>query len=687
MLDPFDGETRAWAELRCRSIAGGCAGLPRHRRATRRSRAWSVSALETYLGCPFKFFAQHVLKLEEEPDDEEVMDPRRQGQFVHDVFETFFKAWQGAGHRRHHARRIWTSAREMFTAVVDRALERLPEAEAGLERTRLLGSPAAAGLGEAVFRMEAERPVAVVERLLEHRLDGEFTIATADGPRTIALRGKADRLDLLADGTFRLIDYKLGWPPNRARALQLPIYGLCAEQRLAGHRGRSWTLGEAAYLAFKGPKRVVPLFSSPADRAKVLADAQQRLADTIDAIERGEFPPTPDDVYRCETLQLRVGVPEGLCRRRLSRGCRSRTRARSMQLTSAVEARRRDLARPSHATPTPAAGRDLPDAAARRNAVDPAQNVVLEASAGTGKTRVLVERYVNLLRAGVEPDHILAITFTRKAAAEMRERIIERLREASRLSQFDAARWRDLKERLGDIAISTIDAFCLSLLREFPLEADVDPGFDLADETEVPRLIGESLDQALRICRGARARRRRRGAGVRAAGRAAPAQRHRGAARSAARRAAGAAPVSPEGAARSDGRDARASRPRRGCADVFGGVPRRPRRVSRRRSRAATRSSRCWRTTSGGLCGESRSGAPHFAGEPREGQAAFRALVDRLRAYFLTQEGGRAATSFAGTGFTADDCDSRRRVEAASREAAADRAARRARRSAASAAT
>jgi ATP-dependent exoDNAse (exonuclease V) beta subunit (contains helicase and exonuclease domains) len=84
----------------------------------------------------------------------------------------------------------------------------------------------------------------------------------------------------------------------------------------------------------------------------------------------------------------------------------------------------------------------------------------------------------------------------------MRQRIVERLKEASRLSEFDAARWRDLKERLGDIAVSTIDAFCLQLLREFPLEADVDPGFDLADNTEVPRLVDESLDQALRICRG-----------------------------------------------------------------------------------------------------------------------------------------------------------------------------------------
>src|SRR5437868_734449 len=104
---------------------------------------------------------------------------------------------------------------------------------------------------------------------------------------------------------------------------------------------------------------------------------------------------------------------------------------------------------------------------ARRHAVDPLQNIVLEASAGTGKTRVLVERYVNLLLAGVDPEHILAITFTRKAAAEMRQRIVVRLKEASRSSSIGAARWRDLRERSGDIAISTIDAFCLSLLREF----------------------------------------------------------------------------------------------------------------------------------------------------------------------------------------------------------------------------
>lgn len=299
VLDVLGPEARGWAAMRASRTPAAAQDFHGEVGA-QPPRPWSVSALETYLACPFKFFAQHVLRLEEEPDDEEVMDPRRQGQFVHEVFEAFFKSWQGAGRRAITPGNL-DEARDMFVAVVDRALERLPAAEAGLERTRLLGSPAAAGLGEAVLRMEAERPVAVVERLLEHRLEGEFTIAVDAGARTVSLRGKADRVDLLEDGTFRLIDYKLGRPPNRARALQLPIYSICAEQRLADYRGRNWVLGEAVYLAFKGPKRVVPLLASPADRDEILADAQQRLANTLDAIERGEFPPTPDDVHRCES--------------------------------------------------------------------------------------------------------------------------------------------------------------------------------------------------------------------------------------------------------------------------------------------------------------------------------------------------------------------------------------------------
>src|SRR4051812_1150916 len=321
-------------------------------------------------------------------------------------------------------------------------------------------------------------------------------------------------------------------------------------------------------------------------------------------------------------------------------------------LPDQTDPRTADLApRTPQSAPLPAQSAPLPDQTARSYAVDPSQNVILEASAGTGKTRVLVERYVNLLRAGVEPDHILAITFTRKAAAEMRQRIVDRLKEASRLSEFDMARWRELKERLGDIAVSTIDAFCLQLLREFPLEADVDPGFDLADNTEVPRLVGESLDQALRICRVlarddddvalvfAQLGERRLRAGISAL------LDRRLVAPHALRRFLQKGPRDLTAAAACA---ASATRLRDAFATVRDGLDAFLADGPRHHPQFAMLAADLRR-----LAAASADADPQAAMLTREQQAAFRALIDRLRAYFLTQEGKPRGEKFAGTGFNA----------------------------------
>jgi ATP-dependent helicase/nuclease subunit A len=303
----------------------------------------------------------------------------------------------------------------------------------------------------------------------------------------------------------------------------------------------------------------------------------------------------------------------------------------------------------------------LPDAAAREAAVDPSQNIVLEASAGTGKTRVLVERYVNLLRAGVAPDNILAITFTRKAAAEMRQRIIERLKEASRHSQADAARWRDLRDHLGDISISTIDAFCLSLLREFPLEADVDPGFDLAADTDVPRLIADSLDQALRVCRAvarddddvalvfAQLGERRLRAGI-----AALLDRRLVAPQALGRYLAKGPKTLTAAVACSNACD----RLRDLLSGVRGGVdaflndgP-----VQQPQFAMLADDIRALVNPEPGTVNPGRVVRTPEPFRGREAQAAFRALIDRLRGYFLKQDGDPRGKHFAGTGFNAADC-------------------------------
>jgi RecB family exonuclease len=190
-------------------------------------------------------------------------------------------------------------ARALFEDVAASMLSRLPEAEAALERARLFGSAASMGIVDVILELEASRPASVAERWLEYRLDGEFSLGAAGG-RRVALRGVADRVDLLAGNRLRVIDYKSGHPPNPKRALQAAVYALCAVERLE-ERGRgSWTVDEAAYVAFSGKRTLVPVVRPGAsDTSAVLTGVRTRLLDLVAGIEEGTFPPRPYDLHIC----------------------------------------------------------------------------------------------------------------------------------------------------------------------------------------------------------------------------------------------------------------------------------------------------------------------------------------------------------------------------------------------------
>jgi len=115
------------------------------------------------------------------------------------------------------------------------------------------------------------------------------------------------------------------------------------------------------------------------------------------------------------------------------------------------------------------------------------KNLCVRAGAGTGKTSVLVERYLHLLRSHTaDMENIIAITFTEKAAAEMKERIRQACREEIENAQDDAAHayWQNIQRRIESAKICTIHSLCTSILRENAVEARIDPDFRVLDEAE-----------------------------------------------------------------------------------------------------------------------------------------------------------------------------------------------------------
>jgi RecB family exonuclease len=296
-------EARQWAARRWRR--GPTTDRYRGWTGAHRAPAYSLSALERYQDCPFKFFASDVLRLEEVPEDESILSPRARGRFIHEVFQRFFEAWDARGSGAITSESL-DDARRLMTEIAEPLLARLPAADAALERARLFGSAISNSSADVVFEREVSSDARVLRRRLEHRLEGEFGLGSPDG-RRVPLKGVADRIDFLDGNRLRVIDYKTGSAPNPRRALQVPIYALSAQEREEPGDGPPWTIDEAAYIAFSGKRSFVPVIKSRRRGAEnasnasdeVLSAARERLFAAVDGIERGEFPARPHDPIIC----------------------------------------------------------------------------------------------------------------------------------------------------------------------------------------------------------------------------------------------------------------------------------------------------------------------------------------------------------------------------------------------------
>ena len=389
-----------------------------------------------------------------------------------------------------------------------------PWREAGL--AELTGSPRVAAFWAPRFarfaawfaETEPGRRIGV-ERRCSPRWRAASCSTGAAGPFTLTAR--ADRIDVGKAGLV-ITDYKTGGNikelASRARqgeAPQLPLEAAIAVGRRLHRACRRATVAALRYISSSGgepPGQECTLQERRRGRRWRVA-ARQGLERLIAAFDDASTP------YRALrrarfTLSLRRLRPPRPRRRVVGRDRRGGVARWASSRKSKLErarARRLEETQRNQAA-----------------AADPATSAWVSANAGTGKTHVLTMRVLRLLLAGTPPERILALTYTKAAAAEMSKRVFARLAEwvtapdaelTGKLAELldrpptaeEMQRARQLFaiaiETPGGLKVQTIHAFCERLLQRFPLEAGVPPGFAILDDHERGRLLAEAADEML----------------------------------------------------------------------------------------------------------------------------------------------------------------------------------------------
>ena len=464
----------------------------------------SPSALETWATCPHKFFLSRVLRLSALPgEEEEDMSALERGVLVHRILERFVKE------RRQTDADLMELAEEEFVIAEQRGVTGYPllwdlakedirarlQSFAGREAEWLAGVVSEAG-AEAGFGPGTDI--------------GEVSVSV-DGLGEVWFRGKIDRIDVVGD-EVRVRDFKTGKPEpyfdgargRRAtrtlangRALQLPVYAAAARR--------------------KYPDDAVDITAS---YCFPLADNNTHgVASYTEADQKNSAP-------RWSRSWAAPGAAYSRPRRRpLGTATRNGATARTANSIACVpsaagrsgSARGSATAIPSnHSTPWAATPRSVPmttktdDQTTLYSIVnDLGANLMIEAGAGTGKTYALVSRVVALVMAGVRMQHIVAITFTEAAAAELSERIRSRMEQlldddhpdnahdllAQELTDQARGRIRRAVGELDQAAVQTIHSFAAQLLRDRPLPANLPPGWTPMDAVESAQRFEEQWDQ------------------------------------------------------------------------------------------------------------------------------------------------------------------------------------------------
>ncbi len=483
-------------------------------------RAASPHSLETIGACPRRFFFRYGLEIEPlspaDDDTGEWLTPLDAGSLMHTVLERFMRGLIDRGELPHVEQHL-----EELYEILDEELEASSQRHPPLTALAFDARREELRLTMHTFLHDEERscretgrrPMALEAAIgLEPSAEGTpfdcrqpVSVELTDG-KTIRLRGRIDRIDVRdAEGSpsYTLWDYKSGSgygfpsmaeddPFQGGRRLQHGLYVVMLRARLQSADGE---------LAGGDVERFGYFFPTRAGKGRRLewTTAQLDQCTTLvrqlaDITRHGAFLPTDStaDCGFCDFATI-CGDPRTVAREAARKLAASADLQNLFATLRRQPSPRRLLERrlphdaPFDLTPHPAVPALPPDEHVRqRIRADLGTTFLVEAAAGTGKTTCMVDRMLALVRTGTAaPEGIVAVTFTKKAASELRRRFREKLQRLAveTTDPIERDRFTAARDRVDSMVIGTIHSFAGRLLRERPLEAGIDPGFRELDET------------------------------------------------------------------------------------------------------------------------------------------------------------------------------------------------------------
>ena len=468
---------------------------------TARPRRFSATEIDDWISDPYSIYAKRILNLRPLDDIDRAPDAALRGNIVHDALAAFVKEYPEGPLPDDALSQLRQFGRTFFEPFWQ------------IPSVRVFWWPAFELLSSWFVETERRRRADLARAHVE--IDGKLAIDAPAGRAEI--KARADRIDQLADGGLAILDYKTGSVPKPADVEAGRRTQLLTEAVIAAYGGFDAIAGDdiaaMQYWKLAGRRGEAGLIVDVMPDGWDVAAAHDNLAALVASFD------DPDMAY--------ASLPDPSTRLPYARYDHLARVEEWLPVESASD----EVTRTEW--PVPAAGRladskvdDIdPQIAGQASgqqaaASDPGVSVFVSANAGTGKTKLLTDRVLRLMLDGAPPESILCVTYTRAAAAEMRNRISVRLAswtvmtsedlrsDLARMgiavpSQLVLQRARSLFAEILDSddgpRMETVHSFCQSVLRRFPIEAGIVPNAELADELEQARLkaqVRETLMQS-----------------------------------------------------------------------------------------------------------------------------------------------------------------------------------------------